>query len=64
LIVEASRHRLGPVEVERIGTADYPTATQRPTDSRLDCGKLHRIHGVVLPDWRGSVATVVARMMA
>jgi dTDP-4-dehydrorhamnose reductase len=38
--------------VQSITTDDYPTPARRPKNSRLDCGKLKRIHGIRLPDWR------------
>lgn len=48
--------------VTAIGTADYPTPAHRPANSRLDCGKLRREFGVVLPEWREGVAACVARL--
>lgn len=54
----------GPsARVRRIMTADFPTTAARPANSRLDCGKLARIHGVALPDWRGSTRTIVERLL-
>jgi dTDP-4-dehydrorhamnose reductase len=38
-----------------ITTAEYPTPAHRPANSRLDCGKLARFHGVRLPPWRESL---------
>jgi dTDP-4-dehydrorhamnose reductase len=38
--------------VQSITTADYPTPARRPKNSRLDCGRLKRVHGIQLPDWR------------
>jgi len=49
--------------VNRISTADYPTAAQRPANSRLDCSRLERVHGVRLPDWRESLQVVVDRLV-
>ncbi|WP_353056332.1 sugar nucleotide-binding protein [Paenibacillus sp. MER 99-2] len=43
-------------------TAQYPTAAARPANSRLDCGLIAQVHGVVLPDWRASLETVLARL--
>ena len=48
--------------VRRITTADYPTPATRPTNSRLDCGLIAKVHGVALPDWRQSLQTVIARL--
>jgi len=35
-----------------ITTADYPTRARRPADSRLDCSRIRRVHGIARPDWR------------
>lgn len=63
-ILAASAQRRGPTaRVKPITTADYPTAARRPANSRLDCGKLERNHGVTLPNWRSSTETVVGRLL-
>ena len=49
--------------VRSIATADFPTPARRPANSRLDCGKVSRTHGVVLPDWRQSVHLCVERLI-
>ena len=49
--------------VKRIATADYPTPARRPANSRLDNTKLHEAYGLALPDWRKSLAEVVARLV-
>jgi len=41
-----------PEHVRAISAAEYPQAASRPTNSRLDTGKLQRVFGVDLPDWR------------
>lgn len=51
-----------PTRVKRIATADYPTPARRPPNSRLDNAKLKREYGLVLPDWRASVAQCCARL--
>ena len=62
-IFAASAARGGPsASVRRIGTVDYPTPATRPANSRLDCGLIARVHGVALPDWHGSLDTVIARL--
>lgn len=62
-IFAASAARGGPsATVRRIGTADYPTPAKRPANSRLDCGRIAEIHGVILPDWRASLAHVMSRL--
>jgi dTDP-4-dehydrorhamnose reductase len=52
-----------PVAVGRIATSDYPTPARRPANSRLDCTKLAAIHGVSLPQWRGSLGACVKRLL-
>jgi len=44
--------------VHAIGTKDYPTPARRPRNSRLDCSKLRREHGVALPPWEEQLAEV------
>jgi len=64
-VFAASAARGGPAAlVRRITTAEYPTPARRPANSRLDCAHLAAVHGVRLPDWRGSVETVVGRLLA
>jgi len=50
--------------VRRIAATDYPTLATRPADSRLNCGKIAHDYGVILPDWHGSLETVVCRLLA
>ena len=62
-IFAASDAQGGPsAAVKPITTADYPTPATRPANSRLDCGLIERIHGVVLPEWHGALETVIARL--
>jgi len=62
-IFAASAARGGPfARVKRITTANYPTLAIRPANSRLDCGLIARVHGLALPDWRGSLDAVIARL--
>jgi dTDP-4-dehydrorhamnose reductase len=42
-----------------ISTAEYPTAAQRPQNSRLDCAKLAKHFGLALPAWERSLAQVM-----
>ena len=60
----AERQGRRPVRVKRIATADYPTLTRRPPNSRLDNGKLIRAYGVILPDWRASLPGCVDRLLS
>ena len=64
-IFAASAARGGPAaRVIPITTAQYPTAAKRPANSRLDCGKLARLHGHHLPDWQSSADAVVSRLVS
>ena len=64
-IFEQSAKLGGPsAAVNAISTADYPTPARRPANSRLDCARLERVHGVSLPQWRESLQEVVRRLVA
>ena len=45
-----------------IRSVDYPTPARRPKNSRLDCTKLARVHGVHLPQWRASLEACLERL--
>ncbi|MBV8226828.1 MAG: dTDP-4-dehydrorhamnose reductase [Verrucomicrobia bacterium] len=45
-----------------ITSAEYPTPARRPANSRLNCYKLARIHGVDLPSWRESLGICLGRL--
>jgi dTDP-4-dehydrorhamnose reductase len=64
IFAEAEAHGRAPVEVVPIPTADYPTPARRPANSRLDGARLRETYGVVLPDWRPSLKSCVARLLA
>ncbi|MGG7519471.1 dTDP-4-dehydrorhamnose reductase [Allorhizobium undicola] len=62
-IFRLSEQAGGPsCKVNPIPSSAYPTPARRPANSRLDCGKLAALHGVTLPPWRQSTATVVERL--
>jgi dTDP-4-dehydrorhamnose reductase len=42
-------------KLEAIGAADYPSAVERPANSRLDCSKIERAFGIRLPIWPTSL---------
>jgi dTDP-4-dehydrorhamnose reductase len=64
-IFAAAKSLGGPsARVRRITTAEYPTPAVRPANSRLDCRRIHEVHGVALPDWHESTDSVVARLFA
>lgn len=63
-IFAASSAAGGPgARVKRITTAEYPTPTRRPANSRLDCSRLAAAYGVALPDWRQSTHSVVHELV-
>lgn len=63
-IFAASSAAGGPgARVKRIMTAEYPTPTRRPANSRLDCSRLAAAYGVALPDWRQSTHSVVHELV-
>jgi dTDP-4-dehydrorhamnose reductase len=62
-IFSASAAVGGPAcRVRRITTQEFPTPAKRPANSRLNSAKLAQAHGVRLPDWHQSAATIVARL--
>jgi dTDP-4-dehydrorhamnose reductase len=64
IFAEAEAHGRARVSVAPIATAQYPTPARRPANSRLDGARLRDIYGVALPDWRPSLKTCVARLLA
>ena len=63
-IFGASAERGGPTaRVRPIAAVEYPTPARRPSNSRLACGKLARLHGVVLPPWQDSTRACVERLI-
>ena len=50
--------------VRRIATAHYPTPAHRPANSRLDNGKLFRVYGLRLPEWRASLKACCVRLFS
>ena len=62
-IFAASAALGGPfADVKRTTSAEYPTVAARPHNSRLDCEKIARMHGVKLPNWQASLENVIARL--
>ncbi|WP_347302377.1 dTDP-4-dehydrorhamnose reductase [Croceibacterium sp. TMG7-5b_MA50] len=60
----SARHGGPTAQVNAISTADYPTPATRPANSRLDCSRIARVHGVTLPRWQDALPQVVARLLA
>ncbi|WP_127112540.1 dTDP-4-dehydrorhamnose reductase [Shimia sediminis] len=50
------------VRVHDIKTTEYPTAAQRPLNSRLDCSTLSDDFGIVQPDWKASLALILRNL--
>jgi dTDP-4-dehydrorhamnose reductase len=48
---DLERQGLLRAKLEPILSTDYPTAAQRPLNSRLSCARLQRDWGIELPDW-------------
>jgi dTDP-4-dehydrorhamnose reductase len=63
-VFAASAERGGPsARVVPIASAEYQTPARRPANSRLDCAKIARVHGVALPHWRSSLGPCVGRIL-
>ena len=60
---EAAKQGYHPPQVQPITTAEWPTPTRRPPDSRLDCTKLKQVFGVELPPWRESLAVLAPTLV-
>ena len=50
------------VSVTDIATADYPTAAQRPLNSRLDCSRIFADFGIKEPEWQPALTRVLAAL--
>jgi dTDP-4-dehydrorhamnose reductase len=46
--------------IRRLTSADFPTPAKRPSNSRLDCSRIARDYGVVMPDWRHALTACLA----
>lgn len=63
-VFRLSALRGGPVAaVNAITTAQFPTPARRPTNSRLDCGRLAADYGVALPSWQSGVEDCVTELL-
>jgi dTDP-4-dehydrorhamnose reductase len=67
LAIDAARRAGLPVLVENsaieaVPTSAFASAARRPSNSRLDVGRVERTFGVQLPDWRVGVARAVAEL--
>lgn len=50
-------------QLQPITTADWPTPTRRPPDSRLDGHKLQEVFALSLPDWHATLPGVVRHLL-
>ena len=67
-VIESARRagqeiRVAPDAVVAIATSAYPTAAQRPLNSRLATDKLRSAFGLVLPDWRSGVERMLTEIL-
>ncbi len=63
-VFAASAERGGPsARVVPVSSAEYQTPARRPANSRLDCAKIARVHGVSLPHWQSSLGPCVGRIL-
>ena len=54
--------KAGPDQVKPTNTASYPTAAQRPLNSRLNTTKLQSAFGLHMPDWKQGVARMLTEI--
>jgi dTDP-4-dehydrorhamnose reductase len=64
IFAAAAAQGYNPPALQAITTAEWPTPARRPADSRLDCGKLARIFGITLPDWRENLGPIVRQLLS
>jgi len=67
-VIAWARQRGQPLKVaadriHAIPTAEYPTAAQRPLNSRLDTHKLRNAFGLTLPPWEQGVDRMLAEIL-
>jgi dTDP-4-dehydrorhamnose reductase len=55
--------RVSADAVQAIPTASYPSAAQRPLNSRLDTSRLRRVFSLTLPPWQAGVDRMLEEIM-
>jgi len=55
--------RLKSSAIEAIPSTDYPLPAPRPSNSKLDTGKLRKTFGLILPDWHQDMAHVLEKII-
>ena len=66
-VIEWARARghavqVGPESIHAVPTSAYPTAAERPLNSRLDTERLQSVFGLVLPHWQAGVERMLAEV--
>lgn len=64
LLEESGRAGGSSAKIKPIPGADFVTAAERPSNSRLDCAKAEKIFDYRAPDWRHSSSGIVRRLLA
>lgn len=57
--IEIQRQIGTKCQIESIPTTEYPTPARRPAYSVLSKDKIRRVYGVIVPDWKESLAQCV-----
>ncbi|MGQ0555929.1 MAG: dTDP-4-dehydrorhamnose reductase [Nitrospiraceae bacterium] len=55
--------KLSPDSIRAIASSEYPTAATRPSNSRMDTGKLRRTFGFELPDWQSGIRHILQQVV-
>ena len=55
--------KVAPSQVQPVASSAYPTAAQRPLNSRLDCTRLQATFGLHLPHWQLGVQRMLAEIL-
>jgi dTDP-4-dehydrorhamnose reductase len=63
IFARAALHGQRPPNLHAITSDKYPTKAKRPTNSRLDCSKILKIHGLARPDWRDGLTRTLDQLM-
>jgi len=58
----SAAYGLREAHVSPIDSASFPTVARRPANSRLDCARVRRVHGIVMPLWPDGLARCLAQL--
>ena len=64
IFARATKFDFAPPEVRPIRTAEYPTKARRPSNSRLDTGKITRDFGIQPRPWQDILVGIVGELLA